>query len=91
MEARLANADQSRMKAADYYSMVKQDMEGRDKSMITDMFQGIVGDCILCQSCKKPKFKYDTEMMLSLPLGDAASQQRSISRRSANRANSMQA
>ena len=45
-------------------------MEDRDKSMITDMLGGIVGDCITCQSCKKPKVKYETELMLSLPLGD---------------------
>ena len=33
---------------------------------------GIVGDKIICQTCNKPKFKYDTEMMLSLPLVGAS-------------------
>ena len=70
MEARLANADQSRINTSEYFKLVKKSHEERDKSMVTDMFQGMLGDCILCQSCQKPKFKYDTELILSLPLGD---------------------
>ena len=48
MEARLANADQSRINTTEYFKLVKKSHEERDKSMVTDMFQGIVGDCILC-------------------------------------------
>ena len=32
------------------------------------MYQGIVGDCITCKNCKKPKYKFETELILSLPL-----------------------
>ena len=61
-------------------------MEERDKSMITDMFQGIIGDCITCQTCFKPKIRYETELILSLPLGDQAQlANRSFSRRLLNR------
>ena len=33
---------------------------------------GLVGDKIVCLSCNRPKYKYDTEMILSLPLVGAS-------------------
>ena len=48
MESRLVNTDQSRVDKIEYFRAVKYAFEERDKSMITDMFQGIVGDCITC-------------------------------------------
>lgn len=73
----------------EYFKAVKKNLEDRDKSLISDMFQGIVGDCITCQTCKKPKYKYETELILSLPLGDE--QNRSFSRREVNRAQTLNA
>lgn len=58
------------MDKTEYFRACKKALEERDKSMITDMFQGIIGDCITCQTCQKPKNKYETELILSLPLGD---------------------
>ena len=48
MESRLVNTDQSSVNKNDYFKAVKLALEDRDKSMVTDMFQGIVGDCITC-------------------------------------------
>lgn len=89
MDATLVNTDQTKVDRTDYFNAVKKGLEERDKSMITDMFQGIVGDCITCQTCKKPKYKYETELILSLPLGD--SQNRTVSRRTINRAQTLTA
>ena len=92
LDSRLVNTDQSRVDKNEYFRACRKALEERDKSMITDMFQGIIGDCITCQTCQKPKKKYDTELILSLPLGDAANNlQRSFSRRSQNRARSLAA
>ena len=74
MEQRLVNTDQTRVDKNEYFRAVKQALEERDQSIITEMFQGIVGDCITCLSCQKPKYKYETELILSLPLGDESTQ-----------------
>ena len=67
-----------------YFRACKAALEERDKSMITDMFQGIVGDNITCQTCFRPKVRYETELMLSLDLGDQAQMaKRSFSRHNA--------
>ena len=70
MDSALVNTDQTRVDRSEYFMAVKRSLEERDRSIITEMFQGIVGDCITCQTCKKPKYKYETELILSLPLGD---------------------
>ena len=68
LDKNFVNTDQSRVDQNSYFNAAKQQFLERDKSMITDMFQGIIGDKIICQSCNKPKYKYDSEMIVSLPL-----------------------
>lgn len=68
MDGRVINQDQSKKDKVAYFRQVKQQLEDRDRSVITEMFGGIVGDCITCKNCRKPKYKYETELMLSLPL-----------------------
>ena len=86
MDSSLINTDQHRVDKLQYFRACKAALEERDKSLITDMFQGIIGDCITCQTCFRPKVRYETELILSLPLGDQAQlQQRSFSRRSMQR------
>ena len=46
------------------------------------MFQSVIGDKIICQSCNKPKYKYETEMMLSLPLVASATSSSQMQRSS---------
>lgn len=58
-----------------YFRDIKRQLEDRDKSIVTDMFQGIVGDCITCKKCRKPKYKFETELMISLPLNNVTSSQ----------------
>ena len=70
MDSRLLNTDQSRVNKVEFFRAYKAAFEERDKSFITDMFQGILGDTITCQTCHKPRNKYETELILSLPLGD---------------------
>ena len=48
MDGRLVNTDQSKVDKLQYFKAMKEALEERDKSMITDMFGGIVGDCITC-------------------------------------------
>ena len=48
MDGRLINADQSKIDKLQYFRESKRALGERDKSIITDMFQGIVGDCITC-------------------------------------------
>ena len=66
------NTDQSRVDKLQYFRACKAALEERDKSMITDMFQGVIGDSITCQTCYRPKIKYETELIISVPLGDQA-------------------
>lgn len=91
LDERLVDADQSKINRADYFRACKTALRERDESIVNEMFQGLVGDCITCQSCQKPKFKYDTEYILSLPFGDVVNQQKrnAGSRRSQNRALSL--
>ena len=72
LDKSFVNTDQSKVDQSSYFNAAKQQYYERDKSVITDMFQGIVGDKIICQSCNKPKYKYDSEMMISLPLATNA-------------------
>ena len=86
MEKNLVDADQSRVDKLQYFRACKAALEDRDKSMITDMFQGVIGDCITCQTCRKPKMRYETELILSLPLGDPEQlSKRTFSRRAFQR------
>ena len=71
IDPKVLNKDQSQIEKVRYFREVKRQLEERDKSIITDMFQGIIGDCITCMKCRKPKYKYETELMLSLPLNHA--------------------
>ena len=72
IDSSVLNKDQSQIDKVRYFKEVRRQLEERDKSIVTDMFQGIIGDCITCRNCKKPKYKYETELMISLPLSQSS-------------------
>ena len=71
IDSKVINKDQSKVERMSYFREMRRQLEDRDKSLVTDMFQGIVGDCITCVNCRKPKYKFETELIISLPLASA--------------------
>lgn len=68
IDSRLLNADQSKVGKAKFFQKMQKELIERDQSSISDLFQSIIGDCITCNSCKKPKYKFESELILSVPI-----------------------